>query len=58
MENNLYIMRTSGETDIRFRLQLKMAYVESTYPSQRPDCPFLSPYFLLTDRMVNMSFLF
>ena len=43
----LYTMRTSGETDVRFRLKLKITSVESTYPSQRPDCPSLSPYFLL-----------
>ena len=41
------IMRTSGETDFRFRLKLKITLVESTYPSQRPECPSLSPHFLL-----------
>ena len=40
-------MRTSGETGIRFHLKLKITSVESTYPSQRPDSPSLSPYFLL-----------
>ena len=40
-------MRTSGEIDFRFRLKLKMTLVESTYPSQRPECPSLSPHFLL-----------
>ena len=33
------IMRTSGEIDFRFRLELKITLVESTYPSQRPQCP-------------------
>ena len=41
------VMRTSGEIDFRFRLNLKITLVESTYPSQRPQCPSLSPYFLL-----------
>ena len=41
-------MRTSGEIDFRFRLNLKITLVESTYPSQRPQCPSLSPHFLLT----------
>ena len=41
------IMRTSGEIDFRFRLTLKITLVESTYPSQRPECPSLSPHFLL-----------
>ena len=40
-------MRTSGEIDFRFRLKLKITLVESTYPSQRPECPSLSPHFLL-----------
>ena len=40
-------MRTSGEIDFRFRLKLKITLVESTYPSQRPQCPSLSPHFLL-----------
>ena len=40
-------MRTSGEIDFRFRLNLKITLVESTYPSQRPPCPSLSPHFLL-----------
>ena len=41
------IMRTSEEIDFRFRLKLKITLVESTYPSQRPECPSLSPHFLL-----------
>ena len=41
------IMRTSGEIDFRFRLKLKITLVESIYPSQRPECPSLSPHFLL-----------
>ena len=41
------IMRISGEIDFRFRLKLKITLVESTYPSQRPECPSLSPHFLL-----------
>ena len=41
------IMRTSGEIDFRFRLKLKITLVESTYPSQRPQCPSLSPHFFL-----------
>ena len=40
-------MWTSGEIDFRFRLKLKITVVESTYPSQRPECPSLSPHFLL-----------
>ena len=40
-------MQTSGEKDFRFRLKLKITLVESTYPSQRPECPSLSPHFLL-----------
>ena len=40
--NKFYFMRTSGETDVRLHLKLKI----STYPSQRPDGPSLSPYFL------------
>ena len=36
-----------GETDFRFRLKLKITLVESTYPSQRPQCPSLSQHFLL-----------
>ena len=40
-------MLTSGETDVHFRLKLKISQVESTYPSQLPDFPSLSPYFLL-----------
>ena len=43
----LYTMRTSGEIYVCFRLKLKITSVESTYPSQRPHCPSLSPYFLL-----------
>ena len=43
----LYTMRISGEIDVRFRLKLKITSVESTYRSQRPHCPSLSPYFLL-----------
>ena len=45
-------MRTSGEIDFRFRLKLKITLVESTYPSQRPKCPSLSPHFLLKQHMV------
>ena len=41
------IMRTSGEIDFRFRLKLKITLVDSTYPSQRPQCPSLSHHFLL-----------
>ena len=46
------IMRTSGEIvsgeiDFCFRLKLKVTLVESTYPSQCPQCPFLFPHFLL-----------
>ena len=41
------IMRTSGEIDFRFRSKLKITLVESTYPSQRPECSSLSPHFLL-----------
>ena len=41
------VMRTPGEIDFRFRLNLKITLVESTYPSQRPQCPSLSPHFLL-----------
>ena len=37
----------SGEIDFRFRLKLKITLVESTYPSQHPECPSLSPHFLL-----------
>ena len=40
-------MRTSREIDFRFRLKLKITLVESTYPGQRPECPSLSPHFLL-----------
>ena len=40
-------MRTSGEIDFRLRLKLKIILVESTYPGQRPQCPSLSPRFLL-----------
>ena len=47
-------MRTSGEIDFRFRLKLKITFVESTYPSQRPECPSLSPHFLL---VIYTSFL-
>ena len=43
----LYTMQISGEIDVRFRLKLKITSVESTYRSQRPHCPSLSPYFLL-----------
>ena len=43
----LYTMRISGEIDVRFRLKLKITSVESTYRSQCPHCPSLSPYFLL-----------
>ena len=48
------IMRTSGEIDFRFRLKLKITLVESTYPSQRPQCPSLSPHFLLN--IANLRF--
>ena len=41
------VMRTSGGIDFRFRLNLKITLVESTYLSQRPQCPSLSPHFLL-----------
>ena len=47
------IMRTSGEIDFRFRLKLKITLVESTYPSQRPECPSLSPHFLLLSLIVK-----
>ena len=43
------IMRTSGEIDFRFRLKLKITLLESTYPSQRPECLSLSPHFLLIE---------
>ena len=46
-EEKWYFLRISGEIDVRFRLKLKKTSVESTYPSQRPHCPSLSPYFLL-----------
>ena len=39
-------MRTSGETDLSFPLKLTVTLVESTYPSQRPQCSSLSPHFL------------
>ena len=42
-------MRTSEATDVHFRLKLKITRVESTYSSQRPDSPSLSPYFLLLE---------
>ena len=41
------IMRTSGEIGFCFRLKLKITLVDLTYPSQRPQCPSLSPHFLL-----------
>ena len=41
------IMRTSKEIEFRFRLKLEITLVESTYPNQRPQCPSLSPPFLL-----------
>ena len=47
--------RTSGETDVRFRLKLKITYLELTYPSQRPDSPSLSPYFLLSKPITESS---
>ena len=47
------IMRTSGEIDFRFRLKRKITLVESTYPSQRPQCPSLSPHFLLSSRITS-----
>ena len=40
-------MRTSGETDFRFGVKLKITLEELTYPSKRPQCHFLSPRFLL-----------
>ena len=45
------IMRTSGERHFRSRLKIKITLVESTYPSQRPQCPSLSPHFLLNCAM-------
>ena len=51
----LYITRTSGETDARFRLKLKITLVESTHPSQRPDGPSLSPYFLLISMVQKLQ---
>ena len=39
--------RTSGEKYFRFHLKLKITSGESTYPSQRPQSPSLSPHFLL-----------
>ena len=41
------IVRTSGEIDFRCRLRLNITLVESTYPSQRPQCPSLFRHFLL-----------
>ena len=49
------VMWTSREIDFRFSLNLKITLVESTYPSQRPQCPSLSPHFLLGT--VILSFL-
>ena len=49
------IMRTSEEIDFRFRLKLKITSVESTYPSQRPECPSLSPHFLLLQQIKDVS---
>ena len=48
-------MRTSGEIDFRFGLKLKITLVESTYPSQRPECPSLSPYFLLDLSIITVA---
>ena len=45
--NKLHTMQTSGETDVCFRLKLKITKVELIYASQRPDCPSLFHYFLL-----------
>ena len=49
-------MRTSGEIDFRNRLKLKITLVESTYPSQRPECPSLSPHFLLPTQILEVKF--
>ena len=55
-------MRTSGEIDFRFRLKPQITLVESTYPSQRPECPSLSPHFLLggcisvSNKHIGLSF--
>ena len=38
-------MRTSGKIDFRFCLKLYITLVRSTYSSQRPQCPSLSPHF-------------
>ena len=46
-------MRTSGEIDFRLRLKLKITLVESTYPSQRPECPSLSPHFFYAGVMLD-----
>ena len=40
-------MWTSTEIEFRFRLKLQITLVESTYPNPRPQCPSLSPPFLL-----------
>ena len=40
-------MLTSGETDFRFGLKVKVTLEELTYPCQLPQCPSLSPHFLL-----------
>ena len=50
-------MRKSGEMDFRFRLKLNLTFVESTYPSKRPQCSSLSPYFLLIKGNKNGYFL-
>ena len=50
------VMRTSGGIDFRFRLNLKITLVESTYPSQRPQCPSLSPHFLLHGYTLHRKF--
>ena len=49
------IMQMSGEIDFRFHLKLKITLVESTYPSQRPECPSLSPHFILVAENCDWS---
>ena len=44
-------MRTSEKTDFR---KLRITLVGSIYPGQRPECPSLSPHFLLVDRQLGV----
>ena len=50
-------MRTSGERDFRFGLKLKITLEELTNPSQRPQCPSLSPDFLLVEPILFVDWL-